>query len=121
MKESAVNRRHLGLIWTAVAALTFTAPAEAQDCGLYEYRAVVTKVYDGDTITADVDLGFNTWRHDESLRLVGIDAPEMRGNERPQAPAPAMHCASGSSAKRSGYAPSGMRRGSMAAIWPRSF
>lgn len=53
-------------------------------CGLYAYKAEVTEVYDGDTITADVDLGFNTWRRDEKLRLFGIDAPEVRGEERPQ-------------------------------------
>lgn len=53
-------------------------------CGLYAYKAEVTEVYDGDTITANVDLGFNTWRRDEKLRLYGIDAPEVRGEERPQ-------------------------------------
>lgn len=53
-------------------------------CGLYAYSAIVTEVYDGDTITADVDLGFKTWRHGEKLRLFGIDAPEVRGEERPE-------------------------------------
>ena len=51
---------------------------------LYEYRAIVTKVYDGDTIWADIDLGFYTWKKDEHLRLLGINAPEVRGPERPQ-------------------------------------
>ena len=51
---------------------------------LYEYRAIVTKVYDGDTIWADVDLGFYVWKKDEHLRLLGINAPEVRGEERPQ-------------------------------------
>ena len=51
---------------------------------LYEYRAIVTKVYDGDTIWADIDLGFYTWKKDEHLRLLGINAPEVRGIERPQ-------------------------------------
>ncbi|MEN0088347.1 MAG: thermonuclease family protein [Pseudomonadota bacterium] len=53
------------------------------DCGFYAYKAVITQVYDGDTVTADVDLGFKTWRRDERLRLFGIDAPELRGAERP--------------------------------------
>lgn len=53
------------------------------ECGLYAYRAEITEVYDGDTVTADVDLGFNTWRRDEKLRLFGIDAPEVRGEARP--------------------------------------
>jgi len=54
------------------------------DCGLYEYKAEIIAVYDGDTVTADIDLGFNTWRRDERLRLSGINAPEVRGKERPE-------------------------------------
>ncbi len=50
---------------------------------LYTYLAVVTQVYDGDTITVDVDLGMRTWVHSEKVRLARIDAPEMRGEERP--------------------------------------
>jgi len=52
------------------------------DCGLYEYKAEIIAVYDGDTVTADIDLGFNTWRRDERLRLSGINAPEVRGKQR---------------------------------------
>lgn len=48
-------------------------------CGLYQYKAQITEVYDGDTVTADIDLGFHTWRRDERLRLYGIDTPEIRG------------------------------------------
>lgn len=73
----------LALITTQVSARG-VEPADAPaDCGLYAYRAIVTSVYDGDTVTADVDLGFKTWRRDERLRLYGIDAPEVRGAERP--------------------------------------
>ena len=54
------------------------------ECGFYQYRALITDVYDGDTVTADIDLGFNTWRRGERLRLHGIDAPEVRGEERPK-------------------------------------
>ena len=46
---------------------------------LYEYRARVTGVYDGDTVTVDIDLGFKTWVKDEKIRLLGIDAPELKG------------------------------------------
>lgn len=57
-----------------------SAPAAADpSCGLYQYNAVITEVYDGDTVTADIDLGFNTWRRDEGLRLAGVDTPELRG------------------------------------------
>ena len=57
-------------------------PKVAAACGLYAYGAHITEVYDGDTVTADVDLGFKVWRKDEKLRLHRIDAPEMRGSER---------------------------------------
>ena len=50
----------------------------------YFYNATVVSVYDGDTIRANIDLGFNTWLHNESIRLYGIDAPEIRGEERPE-------------------------------------
>lgn len=49
---------------------------------LYTYRAKVTKVYDGDTITVDIDLGFGIVMKEQSIRLLGIDAPEIRGEER---------------------------------------
>ncbi|ODC01215.1 nuclease [Candidatus Thiodiazotropha endoloripes] len=49
----------------------------------YTYRATITGVYDGDTVTADIDLGLSTWVHGEKLRLHRIDAPEVRGAERP--------------------------------------
>lgn len=44
---------------------------------MYEYRAVVRKVHDGDTITVDVDLGFGFWAHAQQMRLLGIQAPEL--------------------------------------------
>ena len=48
----------------------------------YLYKATVTEVYDGDTITVDIDLGLNVWLKDQTLRLLGIDTPELRGEER---------------------------------------
>ena len=53
------------------------------DSYLYYYRALVRKVYDGDTCTVDVDLGLKTWVMGETLRLLRINAPEVRGEERP--------------------------------------
>lgn len=44
----------------------------------YRYRAFLTKIVDGDTIYARVDLGFDTYRVME-IRLYGIDTPEKRG------------------------------------------
>jgi micrococcal nuclease len=49
---------------------------------MYEYRAKVIKVYDGDTITVLIDLGFGV-TFKEKLRLYGINTPEVRGKERP--------------------------------------
>lgn len=50
---------------------------------LYFYNAVVRSVYDGDTLRADIDLGFNIWMYNQNIRLFGIDAPEISGAERP--------------------------------------
>lgn len=49
---------------------------------MYEYRAKIIRVYDGDTVTAVLDLGFNV-SITENVRLSGLDAPEVRGDERP--------------------------------------
>lgn len=46
--------------------------------GQYRYRIYSLSVYDGDTLRADIDLGFGTWLHGVKLRLARIDAPEMR-------------------------------------------
>lgn len=51
---------------------------------MYNYKAIVTKIYDGDTITLDIDLGFGIWKKKQSIRLARIDAAEIRGEERPQ-------------------------------------
>jgi micrococcal nuclease len=51
---------------------------------LYHYRATVTDVYDGDTCTVDIDLGLKTWVRGEKVRLYRINAPELRGVERPK-------------------------------------
>ncbi|NTV28921.1 MAG: hypothetical protein HGA80_02450 [Candidatus Omnitrophica bacterium] len=47
---------------------------------LYTYRACVERVVDGDTLKVHVDLGFGTWTR-QSLRLRGIDAPELGTKE----------------------------------------
>ena len=49
---------------------------------MYEYKAIVTAVYDGDTVTADIDLGFEVWLHGQKLRLLKINTPEVRGKTR---------------------------------------
>lgn len=54
--------------------------ADVPDCGLYTYAADIVRVVDGDTVIANIDLGFEIWLHNEPLRLLGIDTPE-RGEE----------------------------------------
>ena len=51
---------------------------------LYVYRAYVTKVYDGDSITVDFDLGMYVTLRKQKIRLIGINAPEVRGEQREQ-------------------------------------
>lgn len=77
-------RSHTAIgIASLLSSLGCASAARAEPaCGLYQYRATITEVYDGDTVTADIDLGFNTWRRDEHLRLNGIDAPEMHGDRK---------------------------------------
>ena len=48
---------------------------------MYTYRAKIVKVYDGDTVTAVVDLGFGI-TNKIKVRLKGINTPELRGDER---------------------------------------
>ena len=50
---------------------------------LYNYRAVCVGVYDGDSVTLDIDLGYNIWMRNQKIRLLGINTPEIRGEERP--------------------------------------
>jgi len=49
---------------------------------LYYYKAKIISVYDGDTCRADIDLGLGLWMHNEKLRLLRIDTPELRGEDR---------------------------------------
>lgn len=46
---------------------------------MYNYNAIIVKVIDGDTVYADIDLGFDIWIRNQSLRLSGINAPERKG------------------------------------------
>lgn len=43
----------------------------------YVYSAFVTSVYDGDTLTANLDLGMSITRKC-NCRLVGLDTPEIK-------------------------------------------
>lgn len=56
---------------------------DTMDITPYCYNALITKVYDGDTVTALVDLGFKI-KTTIKVRLAGINAPEVRGKSRPE-------------------------------------
>jgi len=49
---------------------------------VYEYRAELIKVVDGDTVDVDIDLGFGIWMRDERVRIMGIDTPESRTSDK---------------------------------------
>lgn len=44
---------------------------------LYNYNAKLVRIVDGDTVIADVDLGFDIWKR-VNIRLYGINTPETR-------------------------------------------
>lgn len=48
---------------------------------MYEYKAKITNVVDGDTFDFEIDLGFGI-TYKNRLRLYGLDTPEVRGSER---------------------------------------
>jgi micrococcal nuclease len=49
---------------------------------MFEYRATVLKVVDGDTVDVDIDLGFGIVLKDERVRVMGIDTPESRTSDK---------------------------------------
>ena len=49
---------------------------------MYEYRAKLVKVVDGDTVDVDIDLGFGVWLKSERVRIMGIDTPESRTRDK---------------------------------------
>ena len=69
-------------IFLAFALLIASLPAAADPPSpetLYHYRAVIKEVIDGNSASADVDLGFSVWRHGERFGLARIDAPAPSG------------------------------------------
>ena len=49
---------------------------------LYTYNARCISVFDGDSVTVDIDLGFKHWMLGQKIRLFGINTPETRGSDR---------------------------------------
>lgn len=46
---------------------------------MYQYKAIIRKVIDGDTMEIDIDLGLSIWVRNEKIRLYGINTPEVYG------------------------------------------
>jgi micrococcal nuclease len=49
------------------------------DRPLYRYSAKLIRVIDGDTCVLEVDLGFRHHIHDQHVRLLGVNTPELHG------------------------------------------
>lgn len=45
----------------------------------FKYSATIKEIYDGDTVTIDLDLGFYVHLHNQKFRLLYVDAPEIKG------------------------------------------
>lgn len=43
---------------------------------MYEYKATITKVKDGDTLVLDIDVGFSIIYRNQVVRLARINTPE---------------------------------------------
>jgi micrococcal nuclease len=46
---------------------------------MYQYQAEIQRVVDGDTYVIDIDLGLSIWARGETVRLYGVDTPEVYG------------------------------------------
>ena len=48
---------------------------------MYEYKATVKRVIDGDSLVLDIDLGFYMFMNETKIRLYGLDTPEMNSDD----------------------------------------
>jgi micrococcal nuclease len=48
---------------------------------MYEYKATVKRIIDGDSIVLDIDLGFYMFMNETKIRLYGLDTPEMNSED----------------------------------------
>lgn len=84
IKNKLAELSFIALLITMAVAIFYTPIAKSREvikCA-YTYNAKVVSVYDGDTITVDIDLGLKTFIKGEKIRLFGINAPEVRGESR---------------------------------------
>ncbi len=48
---------------------------------MYEYKATVKRIIDGDSVVLDIDLGFYMFMNETKIRLYGLDTPEMNSED----------------------------------------
>ena len=48
----------------------------------YVYPATVTRIIDGDSIEVKLDMGHHMHKEEADIRLLGINTPEVRGEEK---------------------------------------
>ena len=72
----------LAALLSSFAFAAEPAPAPTPN---YVYKAEVVRVVDGGTVVMNVDLGFHVWLHDETLRLDGVEAPDLKGDKKEEA------------------------------------
>ena len=48
---------------------------------MYEYKATVKRIIDGDSLILDIDLGFYMFMNETKIRLYGLDTPEMNAED----------------------------------------
>ena len=51
----------------------------------YVYRAEVSSVVSGDTVSMNIDLGFGVWMHGQTLHLQDVVAPDLLGEQKEEA------------------------------------
>ena len=49
---------------------------------MFQYKAIITRVIDGDTVDCNIDLGFSVILFKQCIRLFGIDTPESRTRDK---------------------------------------
>lgn len=49
---------------------------------MYEYKATVLRVVDGDTVDVDIDLGFGLTFEDQRIRFINFNAPSCRTRDK---------------------------------------
>lgn len=72
---SGGDRQYVRLVTADPGATTRrTTPMPAT---VWTVPGIVTRVIDGDTVVANLDLGWSTWLIDRHIRLSGINCPEI--------------------------------------------